>query len=159
MVKSLCKYRRAEIADQFATITKIVSEPKFICTSCTRVASDKDYLCKPSRLTNAVAPTIAPIMTPMPASVMTLAASAPPAPVIMNIHQLPRPTAVGQSRIEMVTVVEQTEVIEQPDALLDHTEKLKKLAKKKAKLLKKAAKAVKKFDKQLRKTKQALGLA
>ncbi|PSU69098.1 hypothetical protein C9J22_15480 [Photobacterium phosphoreum] len=159
MVKSLCKYRRAEIADQFATITKIVSEPKFICASCTRVASDKDYLCKPSRLTNAVAPTIAPIMTPMPASVMTLAASASPAPVIMNVHQLPMPTAVGQSRIEMVTVVEQTEVIEQPDALLDHTEKLKKLAKKKTKLLKKAAKAVKKFDKQLRKTKQALGLA
>ncbi|PSU82590.1 hypothetical protein [Photobacterium phosphoreum] len=159
MVKSLCKYRRAEIADQFATITKIVSEPKFICASCTRVASDKDYLCKPSRLTNAVVPTIAPIMTPMPASVMTLAASASPAPVIMNVHQLPMPTAVGQSRIEMVTVVEQTEVIEQPDALLDHTEKLKKLAKKKTKLLKKAAKAVKKFDKQLRKTKQALGLA
>ncbi|PTB32863.1 hypothetical protein [Photobacterium phosphoreum] len=159
MVKSLCKYRRAEIADQFATITKIVSEPKFICASCTRVASDKDYLCKPSRLTNAVAPTIAPIMMPMPASVMTLAASASPAPVIMNVHQLPMPIAVGQSRIEMVTVVEQTEVIEQPDALLDHTEKLKKLAKKKTKLLKKAAKAVKKFDKQLRKTKQALGLA
>ncbi|SMY38087.1 hypothetical protein [Photobacterium andalusiense] len=155
MVKSLCKYRRAEIADQFATITKIVSEPKFICASCTRVASDKDYLCKPSRLTNAMPSTA----VPTPASVITLATSAPVAPVIMNIHSLPRPTAVGQSRIEMVSVVEQTEVVEQPDELLKQTDKLKKLAKKKTKQLKKAAKAVAKFDKQLRKTKQALGLA
>ena len=157
MVKSLCKYRRAEIADQFATITKIVSEPKFICASCTRVASDKDYLCKPSRLTNATsaAPIMAPILTP----VITLAASAPPAPVMMNVRSFPMPTAVGQRHIEMVTVVEQTEVIEQPDALLEQTKKLKKLAKKKVKQLKKAAKAVKKFDKQLRKTQQALALA
>ena len=139
MVKSLCKYRRAEIADQFATITKIVSEPKFICASCTRVASDKDYLCKPSRLTNATsaAPIMAPILTP----VITLAASAPPAPVMMNVRSFPMPTAVGQRHIEMVTVVEQTEVIEQPDALLEQTKKLKK------------------FDKQLRKTQQALALA
>ncbi|MEC6883735.1 hypothetical protein C9I86_16090 [Photobacterium sp. NCIMB 13483] len=159
MVKSLCKYRRAEIADQFATITKIVSEPTFICASCTRVASDKNYLCKPSRLTNTVSATAA-TLTPMPtpAPMMTLAASTAPTSDTINVHQLPMPTAVGQSRIEMVTIVEQAEVLEQPDRLLEQTEKLKKLAKKKNKLLKKAAKAVKKFDKQLRKTKQTLGL-
>lgn len=154
MVKSLCKYRRAEIADQFAMITKIVSEPTFICASCTRVASDKNYLCKPSRLTNT-APSTAATLTP---AIVTLVAPAAPAPDMMNIHYLPMPTAVGQCRIERVTIAEQTEELEQPVRLLEQTDKLKKLAKKKNKLLKKAAKAVKKFDKQLRKTKQTLEL-
>ncbi|MEC6832843.1 hypothetical protein VXS06_13835 [Photobacterium toruni] len=141
MVKSLCKYRRAEIADQFAMITKIVSEPTFICASCTRVASDQRYLCKPSRLINTTA-SIAPPSTP----VMALAAS---------VSSLSKPIATG---VEMVTVVKQAKVLEDPNRLLEQTEKLKKLAKKKNKLLKKAAKAAKKFDKQLRKTKQTLGL-
>ncbi|MCD9553734.1 hypothetical protein GLP31_14780 [Photobacterium carnosum] len=144
MVKSLCKYRRAEIADQFATIIKIVSEPKFICATCTRVASDKDYLCKPSRLTNTASSTAA-TLTPIVPSIVTLVASAAPAPDMINVHYLPMPTAVEQRRIERVIIAEQTD-------------KLKKLAKKKNKLLKKAAKAVKKFDKQLRKTKQTLEL-
>jgi hypothetical protein len=157
MVKSLCKYRRAEIADQFAMITKIVSEPTFICASCTRVASDKNYLCKPSRLTNT-APSTAATLTPIAPAIVTLVAPAAPAPDMMNIHYLPMPTAVGQCRIERVTIAEQTEELEQPERLLEQTDKLKKLAKKKNKLLKKAAKAVKKFDKQLRKTKQTLEL-
>ena len=157
MVKSLCKYRRAEIADQFAMITKIVSEPTFICASCTRVASDKNYLCKPSRLTNT-APSTAATLTPIAPAIVTLVAPAAPAPDMMNVHYLPMPTAVGQCRIERVTIAEQTEELEQPARLLEQTDKLKKLAKKKNKLLKKAAKAVKKFDKQLRKTKQTLEL-
>ncbi|KJG13333.1 hypothetical protein [Photobacterium iliopiscarium] len=157
MVKSLCKYRRAEIADQFAMITKIVSEPTFICASCTRVASDKNYLCKPSRLTNT-APSTAATLTPIAPAIVTLVAPVAPAPDMMNVHYLPMPTAVGQCRIERVTIAEQTEELEQPERLLEQTDKLKKLAKKKNKLLKKAAKAVKKFDKQLRKTKQTLEL-
>ena len=157
MVKSLCKYRRAEIADQFAMITKIVSEPTFICASCTRVASDKNYLCKPSRLTNT-APSTAATLTPIAPAIVTLVAPAAPAPDMMNVHYLPMPTAVEQCRIERVTIAEQTEELEQPERLLEQTDKLKKLAKKKNKLLKKAAKAVKKFDKQLRKTKQTLEL-
>ena len=157
MVKSLCKYRRAEIADQFAMITKIVSEPTFICASCTRVASDKNYLCKPSRLTNT-APSTAATLAPIAPAIVTLVAPAAPAPDMMNVHYLPMPTAVGQCRIEKVTIAEQTEELEQPERLLEQTDKLKKLAKKKNKLLKKAAKAVKKFDKQLRKTKQTLEL-
>ncbi|PST92850.1 hypothetical protein C9I87_14520 [Photobacterium iliopiscarium] len=157
MVKSLCKYRRAEIADQFAMITKIVSEPTFICASCTRVASDKNYLCKPSRLTNT-APSTAATLTPIAPAIVTLVAPAALAPDMMNVHYLPMPTAVGQCRIERVTIAEQTEELEQPERLLEQTDKLKKLAKKKNKLLKKAAKAVKKFDKQLRKTKQTLEL-
>ena len=157
MVKSLCKYRRAEIADQFAMITKIVSEPTFICASCTRVASDKNYLCKPSRLTNT-APSPAATLTPIAPAIVTLVAPAAPAPDMMNVHYLPMPTAVGQCRIERVTIAEQAEELEQPERLLEQTDKLKKLAKKKNKLLKKAAKAVKKFDKQLRKTKQTLEL-
>ena len=50
MAKSLCKYRRVEIADKIAIISKIVSEPNFMCSSCARVASEKVYLCKPSAL-------------------------------------------------------------------------------------------------------------
>ncbi|MGF1693318.1 hypothetical protein [Photobacterium kagoshimensis] len=50
MAKSLCKYRRVEIADKIAIISKIVSEPNYMCSSCARVASDKVYLCKPSAL-------------------------------------------------------------------------------------------------------------
>ncbi|MGR5080434.1 hypothetical protein [Photobacterium swingsii] len=50
MAKSLCKYRRVEIADKIAIISKIVSEPNYMCSSCARVASEKVYLCKPSAL-------------------------------------------------------------------------------------------------------------
>ena len=48
MAKSLCKYRRVEIAAQFSTISRIVSTANYMCSSCTRVASEKAYLCKPS---------------------------------------------------------------------------------------------------------------
>ncbi|WP_318444496.1 hypothetical protein [Photobacterium leiognathi] len=150
MAKTLCKYRRAEIADQFATISKIVSEPNYMCASCTRVASDKDYLCKPSRLTSAVkARRVAKLAVPP--------APQPTAITAPNIHNLPAPTAVGQSHIEMVSVIAE-EALE-PDSLkLKQAKKLKKLAKKKNKQLKKAAKTVKKFEKQLKKAKKALGL-
>ena len=50
MVKFLCKYRRAEIAAQFAKISLLVSEPRYVCSSCARSASDKAYLCKPCAL-------------------------------------------------------------------------------------------------------------
>ncbi|KJG35798.1 hypothetical protein UA32_18995 [Photobacterium angustum] len=152
MAKTLCKYRRAEIVDQFATISKIVSEPNFMCSSCTRVASDKEYLCKPSRLTNAVkaAPRVAKLSIP-PEPQPMMAMKTP------NVHNLPAPTAVGQSYIEMVAVVEEEALA--PDSLkLKQAKKLKKLAKKKNKQLKKAAKTVKKFEKQLKKAKLALGL-
>ncbi|WP_318478906.1 hypothetical protein [Photobacterium leiognathi] len=153
MAKTLCKYRRAEIADQFATISKIVSEPNYMCASCTRVASDKEYLCKPSRLTSAV--------KAAPRRVAKLAVPPVPQPTVItappNIHNLPAPTAVGQSHIEMVSVIAE-EALE-PDSLkLKQAKKLKKLAKKKNKQLKKAAKTVKKFEKQLKKAKKALGL-
>lgn len=143
MGKSLCKYRRTEIADQFAKISKIVSEPKFMCSSCARVASDKVYLCHPSSLSSHTEPTIS--------SGMKLA------PIPENIHHFPSPAAVGQSHAEIITVVEQQPMIEQQLLSLEQVTKLEKLTKKKNKQLKKAVKAAKKFKKKLKKAKYALG--
>lgn len=50
MAKRLCKYRRVEISLQIGELTKLVSEPKFICQSCARVAASQSVLCKPSAL-------------------------------------------------------------------------------------------------------------
>lgn len=152
MAKTLCKYRRTEIADQFATISKIVSEPNYMCASCTRVANDKMYLCKPSRLTNAVMGKAKTI----PLSIPSVPQPVQSTPTAM-IHTMPAPTAVGQSHIDMVAVIEEN--TQTPDTLkIKQAKKLKKLAKKKTKQLKKAAKSVKKFEKQLKKAKQALGI-
>ncbi|ENO8810535.1 hypothetical protein ACCE85_002538 [Photobacterium damselae] len=154
MTKSLCKYRRAEISDQFALISQIVSEPNYICSSCTRVASDKAYLCKPSALSQHKV-----LLNPAPLAITGLA-TAEALIVDNNIEALPQPSAVGQARLETLTAAQaepELEVQEQ-ECVVTKAKKLKKLAKKKAKLLKKTAKAVKKYEKALAKAKLSMGI-
>ncbi|MDC4169367.1 hypothetical protein NGM67_05930 [Photobacterium damselae] len=154
MTKSLCKYRRAEISDQFALISQIVSEPNYICSSCTRVASDKAYLCKPSALSQHKV-----LLNPAPLAITGLA-TAEALIVDHNIEALPQPSAVGQARLETLAAAQaepELEVQEQ-ECVVTKAKKLKKLAKKKAKLLKKTAKAVKKYEKALAKAKLSMGI-
>lgn len=154
MTKSLCKYRRAEISDQFALISQIVSEPNYICSSCTRVASDKAYLCKPSALSQHKV-----LLNPAPLAITGLA-TAEALIVDNNIEALPQPSAVGQARLETLAAAQaepKLEVQEQ-ECVVTKAKKLKKLAKKKAKLLKKTAKAVKKYEKALAKAKLSMGI-
>ncbi|MGS4882262.1 hypothetical protein [Photobacterium damselae] len=155
MTKSLCKYRRAEISDQFALISQIVSEPNYICSSCTRVASDKAYLCKPSALSQHKV-----LLNPAPLAITGLA-TAEALIVDNNIEALPQPSAVGQARLETLAAAAQAEPkleVQEQECVVTKAKKLKKLAKKKAKLLKKTAKAVKKYEKALAKAKLSMGI-
>ncbi|HIF9541546.1 TPA: hypothetical protein ACX6S1_001746 [Photobacterium damselae] len=154
MTKSLCKYRRAEISDQFALISQIVSEPNYICSSCTRVASDKAYLCKPSALSQHKV-----LLNPAPLAITGLA-TAEALIVDNNIEALPQPSAVGQARLETLAAAQAEPEIEvqEQECVVTKAKKLKKLAKKKAKLLKKTAKAVKKYEKALAKAKFSMGI-
>ncbi|MDX1303927.1 hypothetical protein [Photobacterium sp.] len=133
MAKSLCKYRRVEIAAQIAAITRIVSDPEYICSSCARAASDKAYLCKPSAIS---------VNRGQPANVTSVKNAAEADPILPIQSLVPvKPNAVeGQE--------------------LDHkkTRKLKKLAKKKAKKLKQAAKALKRYQTALEKAGVELSL-
>lgn len=154
MTKSLCKYRRAEISDQFALISQIVSEPNYICSSCTRVASDKAYLCKPSALSQHKV-----LLNPAPLAITGLA-TAEALIVDNNIEALPQPSAVGQARLETLAAAQAEPELEfqEQECVVTKAKKLKKLAKKKAKLLKKTAKAVKKYEKALAKAKLSIGI-
>lgn len=145
MAKSLCKYRRVEIVDQFATISKIVSEPKFVCSSCARSASDKAYLCKPSALKRA-RPLVA-VTTVVPELTREKA----------KVSELPTSPA-AQTQLAAVAVIEHEDAVAQPTVTKKQAKQLKKLAKKKNKRLKKAAKAVQRYDKALQKAKKALQL-
>lgn len=141
MARSLCKYRRVEIADQFAMISKLVSEPKFICSSCARSASDKAYLCKPSALK---------------ARTLT-AVSAVTAKVATEVSELPAPTPAAQAHLTAIAVIEHEDAVAHPTVTKKQAKQLKKLAKKN-KRLKKAAKAVQHYDRALQKAKKALQL-
>lgn len=47
MARSLCKWRRDDVARQLGHISALVAEPKFLCQRCARVANDKSHLCHP----------------------------------------------------------------------------------------------------------------
>ena len=48
--QTLCAYKKDEIKENLKELSRIVSDPKFICRKCARVANDKEYLCKPAKL-------------------------------------------------------------------------------------------------------------
>lgn len=142
MAKSLCKYRRAEIGDQFVQISRIVSAPKFVCRSCARSASEKGYLCKPSSI-QLPKPSVPKAGLSTSAAVAS-GSGAAPVPVVALLPALDEaesgpslPASLGKKQ----------------------RKKLKKLAKKKNKRLKKAAKAVKRYEKALYKAKRSMKLA
>lgn len=50
--KTLCGWKKSEYTCE--NLLKIVSEPKFFCEDCGRVARKKKYLCEPKRLNKKV---------------------------------------------------------------------------------------------------------
>ncbi|MCL9776565.1 hypothetical protein [Vibrio methylphosphonaticus] len=50
MAKRLCKLNRHDINANLGDIHRLVSEPKFLCRSCSRSSSDKSTLCKPAAI-------------------------------------------------------------------------------------------------------------
>ncbi len=49
-MKALCKIKKEQYQAQLSTIVKLVSSPKYLCMKCLRSASEKNVLCKPSKL-------------------------------------------------------------------------------------------------------------
>ncbi|NTW89098.1 MAG: hypothetical protein HGB26_08320 [Desulfobulbaceae bacterium] len=45
--KTLCKLDKHDMEERMGDIVSLVSDPKFICRKCARVATNKKYLCKP----------------------------------------------------------------------------------------------------------------
>lgn len=133
MAKSLCKYRRVEIADQFAKISSLVSEPRFVCSSCARAASDKAYLCKPTALKGRPA-----AKAPEPSPAQALAAP------VNNRPEAVLPAGSGTGSTVQLPV----------PLTKKQAQKIKQLAKKKNKRLNKAAKAVQRYEKALAKAKK-----
>jgi hypothetical protein len=47
---TLCKLDKHDIEEHKQDIVSLVSEPKFMCRKCARVASNKKYLCQPIKI-------------------------------------------------------------------------------------------------------------
>ncbi len=47
---TLCKLDKHDMEERIPDIVSLVSEPKFICSKCARVAKNKKYLCKPIKI-------------------------------------------------------------------------------------------------------------
>ena len=62
--KSLCKMNRKQVAENIDELCGSVSSAKYICRSCSRVANEKDRLCKAQTISNgsraAVSGTVKP---------------------------------------------------------------------------------------------------
>ncbi|MGR5298743.1 hypothetical protein ACPV5U_26295 [Vibrio mediterranei] len=50
MSKRLCKLNRRDISDNLGEIHRLVTEPKYLCRSCSRSSVDKSTLCKPAAI-------------------------------------------------------------------------------------------------------------
>ena len=48
--KTLCDWTREDIDNNHKKLSKIVSNPKFNCRKCARVANKERYLCKSKKL-------------------------------------------------------------------------------------------------------------
>ncbi|PSU30209.1 hypothetical protein [Photobacterium lutimaris] len=141
MAKSLCKYRRVEIAAQFSTISRMVSTANYMCSSCARVAVEKSYLCKPSALKRPAE--MAHVVKPNLAAVEAVAVKTATASELTNLAPLsPAPAPVLATELDTPTSV----IASHPAVTAS-----RKAAKKKAKQLKKIKKLAKKQNKQLKK--------
>ncbi|MGR5065893.1 hypothetical protein [Photobacterium sp. DNB22_13_2] len=157
MAKSLCKYRRVEIAAQFSTISRMVSTANYMCSSCARVASEKGYLCKPSALKRPteMAHVIKPSLAAVEAvavetaavseltNVSPLSRASSSAPVLASELDTPAPVIASHPAVTASRKVEKKKA--------KQLKKLKKLAKKQNKQLKKAIKATRRYHQAMEK--------
>lgn len=155
MAKSLCKYRRVEIAAQFSTISRMVSTANYMCSSCARVASEKSYLCKPSALkrpaemAHVVKPNLAAVeaVTVETATELTnmvsLSRTSAQTPVLATELETPAPVIASHPAVTASRKAAKKKA--------KQLKKLKKLAKKQNKQLKKAIKATRRYHKAMEK--------
>lgn len=47
MSRTLCEWKKHEIAEETAELAKIVCDPRFVCRKCARAAHKDKHLCKP----------------------------------------------------------------------------------------------------------------
>ncbi|WEM42230.1 hypothetical protein PTW35_17225 [Photobacterium sp. DA100] len=138
MAKSLCKYRRVEIAAQFSTISRMVSTANYMCSSCARVASEKSYLCKPSALKRPTEMTH--VVKPSLTSVETA-----------TVSKLPKAGPLPSGAVQAAALVTELDTPALVVAAHPAVAASRKEARKKAKQLKKIKKLAKKQKKQLNK--------
>ena len=50
--KSICKLSKDEVEKSLEELVRIVSNPKYICQKCARVAKSKKQLCKPDKISD-----------------------------------------------------------------------------------------------------------
>ncbi|MBJ6727500.1 hypothetical protein [Geomesophilobacter sediminis] len=48
--KTLCKWDKDDIKDDFKELKKLVAEPRYVCRKCARAAKTDKVLCKPEEL-------------------------------------------------------------------------------------------------------------
>jgi hypothetical protein len=48
--KTLCDWQRKDIEKDVALLISLVSQPKYVCKKCARVANSEDVLCKSYKL-------------------------------------------------------------------------------------------------------------
>ena len=48
--KTLCKWKKDDLADDFSSLLEAVKGAKFVCMKCGRAAAAKKWLCKPKKL-------------------------------------------------------------------------------------------------------------
>ena len=48
--KTLCEFTKNDLDNYENKIKKMIKKPKHMCKKCLRVSSDKNYLCKPSKI-------------------------------------------------------------------------------------------------------------
>ena len=53
MAKTLCEWKKSDIADGLEELSKIVGDPRYICRKCARAAHQDKHLCKPMPLPEA----------------------------------------------------------------------------------------------------------
>ena len=50
MSRTLCEWKKHEIAEETAALAKIVRDPRYVCRKCARAAHKEKHLCKPTPL-------------------------------------------------------------------------------------------------------------
>lgn len=50
MAKTLCDWKKDDIAKQPEKLASLLQEPRFFCRKCARASNSKKALCKPSAL-------------------------------------------------------------------------------------------------------------
>ena len=55
MAKTLCDWKKSDIANRQDELEALIADPQFICHKCARSACSKRVLCKPKRAFQAAA--------------------------------------------------------------------------------------------------------